>query len=225
MNLSYGDGTREQNAGFSTGEHTYTSPGIYYIELEVVDDQGYQSATHRTDIQVTNPPPTETKTGSDYYVSHTYHSPMVLGSNAVVHYGIYKVDYTLKYTQSDHVIKSLTYTITSGPAIVDTVTSRKLDNIFSDESASYARGKTALQVQSVEIRDGNGALLWSENGGPHVSGSESPRSMSYSGIDAQPAVWNDDNYVVINSEITYPGQMCAAEQINCQDRAVVWIFP
>jgi hypothetical protein len=49
--------------------------------------------------------------------------------------------------------------------------------------------------------------------------------MTYAGIDTQVPVWNDQNYVVINSEMGYPGEMCAAEQFNCQQQVAAWIFP
>ena len=223
VDWEFGDGGTAYGESLEPIAHTYTSPGTYWFEHMVHDNDGATSGWYRNEVYVVNPPPTSTKTGTEYYVSHHY--TVEAGPTADMWYGIYKIDYELKYTQTDHVIKSLKYTITSGPAIVTAVTDNDAESLYMDMTAVAANGKTAMQVRGVEIRDGYGTVLWSESGGPHVSGSESPRSMTYSGIEAQPGVWNDQNYIVINSEITYPGQMCTAEQFNCQQQAATWIFP
>jgi subtilase family serine protease len=221
----FGDGTHADNQGFWPIDHTYTYPGTYNLALTVHDDSGAPSGTVMTTVGVVNPPPMSTKTGTQYYVSHHYHSPWEAGPQADVWYGVYKVDYSISYTQTDHVIKSLTYTITPGPAIVTAVSDADEESMWLDLGAVAAHGKVSMQVQGVEIRDADGNTLWSATGGPHISASEPPGSMSYAGIDAQPAVWNDQNYVLISTEITYPADMCMAEQYDCQYQPAVWIFP
>jgi|GEM_PF-3247444 len=221
----FGDGTHIDGADFGPTEHTYAYTGTYPIALTVHDNDGASSVTVLSSVSVVTPPVMSTKTGTQYYVAHHYHSPWEAGPQADVWYATYKIDYELKYTQADHVIKSLKYTITPGPAIVTAVSDADEESLWLDLTAVAAHGKTDMKVKSVEIRDGDGSVLWSANGGPEVSASESPRSMTYAGIDAQPPVWNDQNYVVINSGIEFPGQMCAAEQFNCQQQAATWIFP
>ncbi len=222
---TFGDGSSSPGEGFWPIEHTYSRAGTYAVSLVVRDDSGAVSGTGTTQVAVTDAPPMSTKTGTEYYISHHYHSPWAAGPQADVWYGIYRVDYELKYTQADRTIKSLKYTITPGPAIVNAVSDSDGESLAQDMTAIAANGRTAMQVSGVEIHDGDGNIIWSENGGPHVSGSESPRSMTYAGIDTQVPVWNDQNYVVINSEMGYPGEMCAAEQFNCQQQVAAWIFP
>jgi hypothetical protein len=186
--------------------------------MRVTDTDGATSTTSTT-VTVVNAPPTTTKTGTEYFISHTYHSPWESGPEATVYYGIYKVDYKVKYTTNDNVIRYMEYTISSGPAIVTQVTDNDGESLYLDLTATAANGNTAMQVNGVEIRNDNTAV-WSDSGGPHISGSETPRSMSYSGLEVPMA--GTHNYVVVDMDITYPGQMCSAEQYDCQWQVAFW---
>lgn len=214
---TFGDGS-SASTGFESVSHTYSNTGTYTLTMRATDTDGATSTTSTT-VNVVNPPPTATKTGTEYFISHTYHSPWAEGPQADVYYGIYKVDYKIKYTTNDNVIRYLEYTISSGPAIVTQVTDNDAESLYIDMTATAAHGKTAMEVNKVEIRNDN-AVAWSANGGPHVSGSETPRTMSYSGLEVPMS--GSHNYVVVDMDITYPGQMCAAEQYNCQWQVAFW---
>ena len=217
---TFGDGS-SQSTGFEPGMHTYSNTGTYTLTMRVTDGDGATSTTSTT-VTVVNPPPTATKTGTEYFTSHTYHSPWASGPQADVYYGIYRVDYKIKYTTNDNVIRYLEYTISSGPAIVTQVTDNDAESLYQDMTATAAHGNTAMQVNGVEIRNDN-TVVWPEsgqNGGPHVSGSESPRTMTYSGLEVPMS--GTHNYVVVDMDITFPADMCAAEQYDCQWQVAFW---
>lgn len=214
---NFGDGSTLTES-FDSVSHTYSSTGTYTLTMRVTDADGATSTATST-VTVVNPPPTATKSGTEYFISHTYHSPWAAGPQATVYYGIYKVDYKVRYTTNDNVIRYMEYTISSGPAIVTQVTDNDAESLYMDMTATAANGNTALQVRKVEIRNGN-SVAWSANGGPHVSGSESPRTMSYSGLEVPMS--SSNNYVVVDLDITYPGEMCAAEQYDCQWQVAFW---
>jgi hypothetical protein len=218
---AFGDGS-SYSGGFEAGTHTYSSTGTYTLTLRVTDTDGATSTTSTT-VSVENPPPTATKKGTEYYISHNYHSPWEAGPEAEVWYGSYKIDYEIKYTTNDNVIRSVKYTISSGPAIITAVTESDEESFYLDMTAVAANGRTALDVEKIQIRGIDSGLLWEEDSGPGISGSEQSKTMSYTGLYI-PVDWNDDNYVVINSDITYPGQMCAAEQYDCQYQGATWSF-
>ncbi|NYZ60477.1 PKD domain-containing protein [Candidatus Micrarchaeota archaeon] len=214
---TFGDGA-SLTESFDSVPHTYSSTGTYTLTMRVTDTDGATSTTSTT-VTVVNAPPTTTKTGTEYFISHTYHSPWEAGPQATVYYGIYKVDYKVKYTTNDNVIRYLEYTISSGPAIVTQVTDNDAESLYQDLTATAVNGNTAMQVNGVEIRNDNTAV-WSDSGGPHISGSETPRTMSYSGLEVPMA--GTHNYVVVDMDITFPGDMCAAEQYDCQWQVAFW---
>ena len=214
---AFGDGS-SASAGFEPVSHTYSNTGTYTLTMRATDTDGATSTATST-VTVVNPPPTTTKSGTEYFISHTYHSPWASGPQATVYYGIYKVDYKVRYTTSDNTIRYLEYTISSGPAIVTQVTDNDAESLYMDMTATAANGNTAMQVNKVEIRNDN-SVAWSSSGGPHVSGSESPRTMSYSGLEVPMS--GSHNYVALDLDISYPGQMCAAEQYDCQRQVAFW---
>jgi subtilase family serine protease len=217
---NFGDGATE-TSGFESVPHTYQSTGTKTLRITVTDDSGAASADTTT-VNVINPPPMTTKTGSEVFISHTYHSPWASGPQAEARYGLYKVDYTVKYT-NDGVLKYVKYAITSGAAIVTAVTDNDAESLYLDVTAIAANGRTGLDVTGVEVRENGGALVWEASGGPHVSGSEPTATMTYSDINV-PFDPSKHNFVNVQSAINYPGQMCAAEQYSCQNQAALYMF-
>jgi len=214
---NFGDGN-VQTTGFDSVSYTYTNTGTYILTMRVTDSDGATSSTTAL-VNVINPPQMETKTGTDYYISHIYNSPWAAGPQATVYYGIYRVDYKVKYTKDDKVIKYLEYTIYSGPAIVTQVTDNDAESLYMDMTATAANGHVAMHVNNVKVMNDN-TVAWSSSGGPEISGSQSPRTMSYSDLNIP--LSGNHNYVVINFDVTYPANMCAAEQYDCQHQAALW---
>jgi len=214
---NFGDGNA-QTTGFDTVSYTYANTGSYILTMRVTDSDGAIS-TATALVNVVNPPETKTKTGTEYYISHVYNSPWAAGPQATVYYGVYRVDYKIKYTKDDNVIRYLEYTIYSGPAIVTQVTDNDAESLYMDMTATAANGYVAMQVNKVQIMNDN-TVVWSSSGGPEVSGTQSPRTMSYSDLDVPMS--GNHNYVVINLDVTYPANMCAAEQFDCQHQVAFW---
>jgi len=217
VHWNFGDGSTS-TTGFEPGVHTYSSTGTYVLSMTVYDSEG-ASSTDSTTVYVVNPPPMTTKTHAQVYHGHTYVSPIPGDPRATVVYALYKVDYEIKYTSDT--LKSVKYTLTSGPAIVSSVTDASEESLFIPITVTSTQGGTALQVESVEVHDGSGNI-WRHSGGPHLSASESPVTVAYTGIDEP---FNPSGaYIVIYSTVEYPAQMCAAEQYDCQRQSALWRF-
>ncbi|MEM3400043.1 MAG: CARDB domain-containing protein, partial [Candidatus Micrarchaeia archaeon] len=220
VSWDFGDGSGVETHGFYPVSHTYSNIGTYILKITVTDDSGATSTASTAVIPI-YPPEMETKRSTEYYVSHTryYYS---VPSSAYIYYGVYRIDYELKYTPDDNVIRSLKYTIYSGPAIVTTVVDTRASVLFWDIPVTTTTGWTALSVKNVKIVDADGNLLWSAVGGPSINGVERNATMSYTNIEV-PIDFSKSNYVTVVSDIDYPANMCAAEHYDCQsNRVALW---
>ena len=160
-----------------------------------------------------------TKQGTEYFFSH--HKFYEQGPKADIFYGFYKVDYQVKYTTGDRTIRSVSYTVTPGAAIVTAVSDADAESYWMDMTAIAANGYTAMQVTGFNILVGGGGNLGGATGGKHISHTETDRTMSYSGLDI-PMPSGKDVYVDVESDIEFPGEMCIDDGGNCQHQAAAW---
>ena len=215
MVWNFGDG-QTATTGPEGASHAYSSTGTRTISVIVTDDSGAVASDTAT-VSVTNPPPMRTTTGSSVFYAHLHvYEPGEGCPCAAVWYGFFRVDYEIKYTD-DHVIHQISYTLHSGPAILDAVSDADAESLFQEITAASAQGGTALQVYKIGVRDANQHTVQEISGGPHLSSSESPVTTTLTGLDIPVEVWGGTKYLVIQSEIAYPGQMCADDGDPCQD--------
>jgi hypothetical protein len=219
VNWNFGDGTTE--AGGCDGVHTYQNTGSYTITATAVDDNG-ATATDTATVNVINAPAMLTKTYSEVYVAH-YSNPQVAsagdGPDAEQFYGLYKVEYEVKYTQNDNVIRKIKYSIYSGPGIISQITDSDPDFYFIPLAAASGQGGTAMTVTRVAIQQGS-TELWSMPTYSFLSPAESPLVREFAGLEI-PVDWNN-NYFTIQSTIEFPAQMCMWENYDCQQQTALW---
>jgi len=218
MSWTFGDG---QTASGLSATHTYANTGTYTMTVRATDDSGTTSSDSVT-VYVTNAPAMTTKSGTEYYYSH--HATYEYGPTANIYYGFYKVDYEVRYTTDDRIIRSVTYTVTPGTAIVTAVTDADAESFYMDMTAIAANGYTAMQLHGFDILVGGGGNLGGASGEKHISHTETDRTMSYSGLNIQMPS-SGDVYVAVNSDIEYPGQMCTDTGDSCQYQVAAWRIP
>ncbi len=214
MVWNFGDG-QTATTGPEGASHAYSSTGTRTVSVIVTDDNGAVASDTAT-VSVTNAPAMRTKTGSSVFYAHLHvYEPGEGCPCAAVWYGFFRVDYEIKYTD-DHVIHQISYTLHSGPALIDAVSDADAESMFQDITAASGEGGTALQVNSIVIRDANQHAVQEIPGGPHLSPSESPVTTTLSGLDIPVDVWDGTKYLVVKTEIAYPGEMCAGDGDPCQ---------
>jgi len=216
VSLTWNFGDSHTDSGGSV-THTYTSTGTYTMTATATDDSG-ASYSDSVTVYVTTAPAMTTKQGTEYFYSH--HAHYEYGPKADVFYGYYKVDYQVTYTTNDRIIRSVSYTVTPGAAIVTAVSDADAESYWMDMTAIASNGYTAMQVTGFNILVGGGGNLGGATGGKHISHTETDRTMSYSGLDIQMPS-NKDVYVDVESDIEFPGVMCDPSS-PCQHQAAAW---
>lgn len=216
MVWNFGDG-QTATTGPEGASHAYSSPGTRTISVIVTDDSGAVASDTAT-VNVVNAPPMRTRSGSEVFHGHMHiYQPSSTGCPcAAVWYAFYRVDYEIKYTD-DHVIRQISYTLRAGPALITEVSDADETTLFQDITAASSIGGTALQVEKIMIRDASQHTVWEQSGGPHLSPSESPVTTTLTGLDIPVADWDGTKYLVVQSEIQFPGQMCVDDGYSCQE--------
>jgi PKD repeat protein len=220
VNWNFGDGSTD--TGGCDISHTYSSTGAYAITATAYDESG-ASAFGSSSVSVVNAPALKTKAFSEVYVAH-YSNPQVAssgdGPDAQMFYGLYKVDYEVKYTENDNVIRKVKYSIHSGPGIITAITDNDPEFYFIPLTAASGQGGTAMTVTSVAVQQGS-TVLWSVPTYSFLSPAESPLVREFSGLEI-PVDWGQHNYFTIQSTIEWPSQMCNWEGYNCQQQTALW---